>query len=701
MLALPRLSALSLAVLFSFSLSGRGTQRPLSIDEALSMNQVGRAVISPDGSRIVYTVSQWEWPSGKPEADKGEKPPEMHSHVWMVRTDGSEPARQLTFSERGESMPDWSPDGKMISFLSARNKGPVPEGQPVPAQIWVMSTDGGEAWKLTDAKEAVTQYHWSHDGKKIAYLSRNALSKEAEEQHKRKDDARIFEGDFQQAHIWIIDVAAKKASQITDGTDFTVESFSWSPDGTRIAFAAKPTPLLRDYRGDISIVDVASRQIEKIAVTDANETAPAWSPDGKAIAYEAVANKPGPNSDKIPFQPIGNGHLMLYDVETKKARDASGPSFDLSVGQGVWSPDSKRIYFDVGHRVWHDIYAYDVTEQKFVPITQQKLASFGGFDNSGQKVSFTMGSDSAPTDVYVADAALSDPRKLTNANPQTAEFALGNSEVIRWKSSDGQEVEGILLKPVGFAAGHKYPLLVEVHGGPTGAHSEQLNASGQFWAGQGWAVLYPNPRGSSNYGEKFAMANITDWGGGDYHDIMSGVDAVVARGIADPDKLAVAGWSYGGYMTCWIVSQTGKFKAAMMGAGLSDLVSMYGTTDIPNYIGTFFQGRPTKQNLSMYVAKSGITYVDQVTTPVLILQGAEDQRVPIGQSMEFYRALKDRGKTAELVFYPREGHGLTEFYHQRDRLKREYEWITKYTLGTSVPAGVNASSNATEPKSLP
>ena len=197
----------------------------------------------------------------------------------------------------------------------------------------------------------------------------------------------------------------------------------------------------------------------------------------------------------------------------------------------------------------------------------------------------------------------------------------------------------------------------------------------------GWATLYPNPRGSTGYGEKFTRANIMDWGGGDYRDIMSGVDDMVRRGIADSTKLAFEGWSYGGYMTAGVVSQTSRFKAARMGAGLSELQSMYGTTDIPGYIGTFFSGVPTQKTLDFYRARSAITFVDQVTTPLLILHGGSDERVPTGQSMEYFRSLKDRGKTVQLVFYPREGHGLGEYYHQLDKMQREADWITKYTLG--------------------
>jgi dipeptidyl aminopeptidase/acylaminoacyl peptidase len=299
---------------------------------------------------------------------------------------------------------------------------------------------------------------------------------------------------------------------------------------------------------------------------------------------------------------------------------------------------------------------------------------------------FVMESATEPADVYASDLGFGTPRKLTASNPQASEFSLGASEVITWKS-DGLDIEGVLVKPVGFTPGTKYPLLVVVHGGPAGAHLNTFRVAygdgGQHWAGQGWAVLYPNPRGGTNYGEKFLRANIPDWGGGDYRDIMAGVDAVIAKGIADPDRLAIQGWSYGGYMTSWAVTQTTRFKAAMVGAGITNLWSMYGTNDLPNYLATFFAGIPSKETLPLYMARSAVTYAHKVTTPTLILHGGNDERVPIGQPMEFYRALKEHGTPVELVFYPRQGHGLQEYHHQRDRLQRQYDWISRFTLGDS------------------
>jgi dipeptidyl aminopeptidase/acylaminoacyl peptidase len=343
------------------------------------------------------------------------------------------------------------------------------------------------------------------------------------------------------------------------------------------------------------------------------------------------------------------------------------------------------VLFTTGERAWAAVYAYDVATAKLNRVVGKMLIGNSSLSKDGRLVAYTLGTADAPADVYVSDPTFASPKKLTDLNPQLRDIALGETEVITWKSTDGTPVEGVLLKPVGYQAGRKYPLIVEAHGGPTGATNAGFKANwgspGQVWAGQGWAVLYPNPRGSTNYGEKFTRANIMDWGGGDYRDIMTGVDDVIKRGIADSSKMAFEGWSYGGYMTAWVVSQTSRFKAARMGAGLSDLQSMYGTTDIPGYIGTFFSGVPTQKTLDFYRARSAITFVDNVTTPLLIQHGGSDQRVPVGQSMEYYRALKDRGKTVELVFYPREGHGLSEYYHQVDKMQRELDWMTKYTLG--------------------
>ena len=669
--------------------------RPIAIDDVVHLKTVGAPQIAPDGTRVLFTVRGWEWPGGKVEPDKGTKAPEARTHVWMVPANGSEPARQITFGDKGEASPAWSPDGRYISFTTTRSAGPAaaPAGDAdAPReQIWLMRADGGEAWPLTEAKESITTYDWAPDSKRIAYLSRDPLTKEIDDARRRKDDERVAEANTQMPHLWVVDVETKAATSVTSGDDFGVRSLTWSADSAQIAVAIAQTTMIRDERQDIHVITIATKQREPIAATPAIESNPRWSPDGKSIAYTLVpVGDAKTNGDGLMTRPLFNARLMLYDVAAKATKDLHDPAFDHSLGRPSWTPDSRRLLFGLGERVYRSVFSYDLASRKFSRLTDRKMVSFGSASRDGSKVAFTMDSPSAPADVYVAGADFASPRKLTTVNPQAESFAIGETEVITWKSSDGLEIEGVLVKPVGFQAGRKYPLLVDVHGGPTGAHTNGFKVGvhngGQLWAGQGWAVLYPNPRGSSNYGEKFMRGNIPDWGGGDYRDIMAGADEVIKRGIADPDKLAVMGWSYGGYMTSWVVSQTTRFKAARMGAGLSNIHSMYGTTDIPGYIGTFFENYPTTKNLELYQSRSALTFVDRVTTPLLIMHGMNDERVPIGQPMEFYRALKDRGKTVELVWYPREGHGFSEYYHQRDQIRRELEWMTKYVLGGARPS---------------
>jgi dipeptidyl aminopeptidase/acylaminoacyl peptidase len=682
---LTRRSASGIALLIAAATADAQSKRPMTIMDIMDLKNVGGVSLSPDGSKVAYAVSGWEHPNAKPSTDpakpdtaKGDKH-EMRSHIWLVPTAGGTP-RQITFSERGENGPQWSPDGRSLAFVSARGSG-----TDVKSQIWILPMDGGEAYQLTTSKENVTGFEWSKDGSRIAFLAVDTLPKTDEAKTTRRDDPQVFEENFRLSHAWVIDVPTKHATEVAHGSLTVSGAPSWSPDGTRLAFQAGPTTMLRETRSDIYVVTIADKSLRKITTKPDAGSPPAWSPDGKTIAFTVLPQSHTARPDSIMDREIGNDHLVLYDVASGKAKDTYDPKVDVSAGNPRWTPDGSRVLFTTGERAWAAVYAYDVATGRLNRIAGKMLIGNPSLSKDGRLAAYTLGTSDAPADVYVSDLTFASPRKLTDLNPQVRDLALGETEVITWKSTDGTPVEGILLKPVGYQAGRKYPLLVEAHGGPTGATNAGFKANwgspGQVWAGQGWAVLYPNPRGSTNYGEKFTRANIMDWGGGDYRDIMTGVDDVIKRGIADSSKMAFEGWSYGGYMTAWVVSQTSRFKAARMGAGLSDLQSMYGTTDIPGYIGTFFSGIPTQKTLDFYRARSAITFVDNVTTPLLIQQGGSDQRVPIGQSMEYYRALKDRGKTVELVFYPREGHGLAEYYHQIDKMQRELDWMTKYTLG--------------------
>jgi dipeptidyl aminopeptidase/acylaminoacyl peptidase len=672
------------AVALLWAAAPLAAQRPVSLQDIMNLKSPGSVAMSPDGQWVLYTVRGWT------PAPAGQKKPvkeESRTHVWLVAA--GEPAgpgapRQITFGDKGESAPAWSPDGRYISFVATR---PDPDDPAAKAsgQIYVMRADGGEAHAVTSGEGGASAYAWSPDSRQIAFLRATPLSDAAQAAEKRGDDVAEYEGGFRLARLWTVNLANGKEKEWTGSDDFTLKGAPvWSPDGRQLVFAASPTTLVRDNRTNLYLLTLATGQVRELTHGLSASTSPAWSPDGRSIAYLFDPDAYKALGDGIPFQDSHNAHLMLLDVASGQSRDLSSPAFDLYAGSPVWSPDGREIRFTTGDQVWQDVFAYDLADGRYRQITHRQVLRLDGhsFSRDGSRVAFLSESSTEPGDIYVAGSDFAAPRRLTRVNPQAADFALGATTVLHWKSSDGWPVEGLLLKPVGYQPGHRYPLLVNVHGGPTSAFANGFAAYNQFWAGKGWAVLLVNPRGSTGYGEKFLRGNINDWGGGDYRDIMTGVDAAIAAGVADPDKMGEWGWSYGGYMTCWIVSQTGRFKAAMMGAGLSDLVSMYGTTDIPNYLGGFLGGYPDAATLKLYRERSGLTYADHVSTPLLILQGAEDERVPTSQSLEFFRALKDRGKTVRLFFYPREHHGFVEYYHLLDRYQRIYDWISHYTLGT-------------------
>ena len=669
-----KLIAIAIACLATASLSAQ-SKRPATFDDVMNIKTIQGATISPDGKTVIYAVREWvDEPDGKKES---------RAHVWRVPADASAQARQITWGDKGESQAQFSPDGKFISFVAARGAADAK------SQIYVMPIEGGEAWKLTDAKENVSAYSWAPDNTHVAFVATDARSNDEETNIKKRDDERVFEGDFRYAHAWVVDVATKQATRITEGTNYTLQGApSWSPDGKRFVFGAAATPMLRDNRRDVYIADVSSKHVDKVSTNFGNDGSPRWSQDGSTIAWLTEPNNTAPLPDQTAAGVIGQQHLVLYDVNARTIKDVASTSFDIEPGNPTFTNEGKRVLFTAGRRAYNEVFAYDLTSGSYTQLTQRKTINSTSVSKDGKTILLTMDAPDSAAELYVTDPSFASPKRLTNTNPQLAAIAQGETEVVTWKGSDGAEVEGVLLKPVGYEAGKRYPMLVVAHGGPAGAYVNGFRLGGleggQVWAGKGWAVFYPNPRGSTNYGEKALRANVNDWGGGDFKDIMAGVDALVARGIADADKLAHIGWSYGGYMTAWTITQTTRYKAAMVGAGLTNMWSMYGTNDIPSILIAYFGGIPNAKTLPLYLDRSAMTHIDKVTTPTLILHGANDERVPTGQAYELYRGLKDRGKTTELVFYPREGHGFTEYYHQRDRMQRIYDWVTKYTLGTGA-----------------
>jgi dipeptidyl aminopeptidase/acylaminoacyl peptidase len=355
-------------------------------------------------------------------------------------------------------------------------------------------------------------------------------------------------------------------------------------------------------------------------------------------------------------------------------------SFDLNAGDPNWSRDGKQILFTSDDRESNRVFAADVSAATIRPLTDKPAAiNLAAISENGQVAVGTWADPTHPDEVFRADLSFANIERITNQNAWLSDYALGATEVVRWKSSkDGLEIDGILTKPVDFDSAHKVPFLLNPHGGPTGASLLTFNSTVQIMAANGYMVLEPNFRGSTGRGEKFAMANQNDWGNGDYKDDMSGVQSIVDKGWADPDRLGAFGWSYGGYMTMWIDTQTDRFKAISPGAGLPDLFSMYSQTDIHRYITMFFGAKTPWDNYQEYWDHSPMKFINQVKTPTLILHGQADTRVPIPQSEEFYRALLDRHVPVEYVTYPRENHGFVEPRHLQDRWQRYLVFFGRY-----------------------
>jgi dipeptidyl aminopeptidase/acylaminoacyl peptidase len=641
----------------------KGGGKLLTAVDLMKINAVSSPRISPDGSRVAYTVSEI-----KMEKDKEWK---NVSQVWVVPTNRSAKSRQYTRGEKSATAPEWSPDGTMLAFLSDREK----DGE---RQVWMMQADGGEAWAATSHKGGVNGFRFSPDGKRLVLTAADQPSKDEEDRKKVKDDTMVIDHDIKMTHLWLWNIEKKDEKRLTEG-DFTVSDPQWSPDGTRITYTTRPTPKADDGAlSDVWMITVAGGEKKRIAGEPGAADNARWSPDGKRIAFTGSPDRdPGPSTT----------FLYLVSADGGTPRQLTN-QFDLSVGTPVWSRDGLSIYFSTNTREAVEI--YDVTFGAVKQLTQRgSVTGITEISRDGKTMVGTLSGPSQPTEIYRANTDFTSFSTITDHNSWLKDYSLAESQVVKWKSKDGTEIEGVLTKPVGYEAGKKVPFLLNPHGGPTGASINNFNGTVQVLAANGFAVLQPNFRGSTGKGLAFAQANKNTWGKGDYEDCMSGVDSMIASGIADSDRLGAFGWSYGGYMTFWILTQTDRFKAVSPGAGLTNIYSMYSQTDIHRYLNWFYTDKAPWENQDLYWDRSPMKYVNNVKTPTMIMHGQVDTRVPIAQAQEFYQALKERKVPVEFVVYPRENHGFTEPRHQMDRVRRYVRFFAKYLNAPVVtePAG--------------
>jgi dipeptidyl aminopeptidase/acylaminoacyl peptidase len=624
---------------------------------SMKVKTVSAPVPSPDGRLAVWTQT---WP-----VMDGEKS-EMLTHVFLARADGSGRV-QLTHGEKSANAPAFSPDSGWVFFASDRS------GK---RNLYRIAVDGGEAEQLTNWTGALGAFAVSPDGRWLAFTGREPDT--AEETAKRqKLDLRVVDENPKNFALWLIpvepDLHGKRPVKKAAAGPYHIGALDWSPDSRKIAYETRPTPDADDGRkSDILEVEVETGKIRSLAATAAPESQPRYSPDGRWLVYVRGTET---------ARRIDGSRIALVSTADLKSRELPVTP-DESPNLAGWAKD--RILFSEPKGTRSVLYAMPVDGPPAVLFAPAR-GTFGfgvALNRAGTRAGLSMQAPDEPVEAYVMDVASPKPVRVSAANTELPKQPIGETRVIRWKAKDGKEIEGLLTLPVNYDSSRKYPLILNIHGGPAGAFGETFVGSAGLYpiaafSARGWAVLRANPRGSTGYGLGFRSANVNDWGGGDYQDLMAGVDHVIDMGVADPNRLAVMGWSYGGYMTNWVITQTTRFKAAAAGAGLSNLISMWGTNDIPSTLDDYFEGTWYEQP-ERYLRMSPLAHVDKVATPTLILHGEADIRVPTTQGYEMYSAIKRRGVPCEMVVYPRQPHGPTEPKFVLDIMQRHLDWVAKY-----------------------
>ena len=633
----------SLPVLGQESSSNNASSNQLlTPQQALNMRRISDLRFSPDGMRLAFTVAE-------PPKDT-----ENPRHIWILDT-ATRQTRQYTFSDKSDDSPRWSPDGKLLAFLSNRKEN---------RQIYLMPSNGGDAYPITDGKRSIGSFEWSADGKQIAFLAPDEQTAAEEKKEKDKDDAIVVDHQDKNNRLWILNVATKKARAIT-AANWEVRQLEWTPQGESIVISATDHPESDDDTNRIFSVDVSTGKMSLLFAPVGPFGNIRVSPDGKQFLY-AGARVDGPEPHDIYVRTIDS-------AASEPSRNLTATGLDRPSLEFQWRPDgSVMAVAQTGFRTTLYSIAMDGSAK---PIDNAEPNPHGFAISSSGELAFVGQSATEPPEIYLS-ANGGAPERVTYLNASWDSITLSKPEFFHYKSFDGLSIEGELLRPLNSTGNSPKPTVILVHGGPTGAWSDSIDSWGQLLAARGFAVAYFNIRGSTGYGEKFVEMNRADWGGADFKDVMAGVDYLVAQGVADPNRLGIGGWSYGGYMAEWAITQTNRFKASVSGAGMVDLIAEFETENGPSY-DKWFWGLPYEQQEVM-LKHSPYLYLKNAHTPILILQGINDTTDPLGQSTGLYRGLKFYGAPAELVEYPRENHGFHEEKHELDRLNRIIAWYEEY-----------------------
>ena len=635
-----------------------------TVDDLISLKRAASPVISPDAKWVAYTVRETNWDENTFETE-----------IWLADTQ-SGASRQLTNGRKSSTSPAWAPDSTRLAFASDREDR---------RQIYLIDLRGGEAQKLTSSEEAVGAFAWSPDGKHVAYTSTDPPSDASKEREKKYGEFEVVDQDHRMTHLHIIEIDSKKTRKLTSGA-FTVGRFDWSPDSRQIAFDHR---INRDPANggtaDISVVSVSDGATRPLVTQDGPDSNPVWSPDGTRLAFETSMAAPRFffTNGRIATIPAGGGRIENLTAD-----------FDEDTALLRWT--SSGIFFSASSHTWAYLYSLDPTTKRVTRHAPSERWIGSGFSLSAdaQTTAFTASDASTFPEVYVAPVKTMAARKLSDAGAQVREWVTAPIEVISWQSQDGATIEGVLHKPVGFQAGKRYPLLVVIHGGPTGvSRPTPYSSTGIYpidlWVARGALVLEPNYRGSAGYGEKFRSLNYRNLGVGDAWDVVSGVDFLIKQGIADGGRVGAMGWSQGGYISAFLTTHdSARFKAVSVGAGISDWMTYYVNTDIHPFTRQYLNATPWNDP-EIYAKTSPITYIKGAKAPTLIQHGAADQRVPLPNAFELYQGLQDFAVPVKLIVYrgfEGIGHGPTKPKSSRALMEHNLEWFDQYLFGGSTPA---------------
>ncbi|MGH7483018.1 MAG: S9 family peptidase [Longimicrobiales bacterium] len=653
---MPLIAALALAVIPRTA----SAQNPdaFTVDHAIDIVRQDDPQLSPDGSQVLFTRSELDW-------EENERP----SRLWIVDVAGGD-ARPFT-SQDDDGSARWSPDGRWIAFL--RSTG---EDDDERRQIFLIRTDGGEARQLTHHPTSVSSFEWLPGSRRIVFEAPDSLTEEEREAREDGADA-IFvnegpngQGRGRYSNLWwtTLDMDSAAAEPLTQG-ERLIGDYAVSPDGERVAFAFRTENQRNDaWRSELAVLELESREQRVLTDNDAPESRLAWSPDGLAVTFIAP---------DLESWELDQGNLYALDVATGDVRMLYGEA-GPEIRSYEWTPDGRALHVVALVRTTADLYRLDPATGELMALTDAAgVVSEVSFSNDHASVAFMLETPTSPPELYVATLPGAEPRRLTSAHDPIRALALVEPELVRWRSDDGTEIEGLLYRPDGGGSG---AFVLEIHGGPAGVFTRSFDDDAQILAAHGWTVLQPNVRGSTGYGDALLRGNMNDIGGGDFRDVMTGVDAMIERGLAHPDSMAVKGWSYGGILGGWTITQTDRFAAASLGAMVSDWPSEFGVGF--NYdVARWYLGGDPWTNRELWLQRSAYSHVDQVETPTILFHGERDETDTMGQSMNFHVALRHFGVPTRFILFPREGHGIREPRHHRTRLIEELRWFERWVRG--------------------